>query len=221
MNYLAHLFLAHRSPEGLAGCFLGDFVKGRLGGDCDPALGRGIRLHRRIDSFTDAHRATAASRRRFTGPRRRYAGIIVDLAYDHFLARHWDRYAGQPLEGFAASAYRALASQRDRLPEVPRAVLARMIEGDWLCGYRRMAGLEAACEGVALRLRHGAALAGACDEIRAHYGALEEDFRRFFPDLVEYARMVRIELERPPERARRAQNPPRIREEERVDGVDA
>ena len=84
VNYLAHLFLAGNEPGDIAGALLGDFVKGRIDETLPPGLRGGISLHRKIDVFTDAHPLTLVSRNRFSGDLRRYAGIIVDLAYESF-----------------------------------------------------------------------------------------------------------------------------------------
>ena len=91
MNYLAHVHLAEPSAAGRFGALLGDFVKGAPDPELPPSVRRGILMHRRIDAHTDAHPVHRTSRRRFAGPRRRFAGIIVDVAYDHFLASAWSR----------------------------------------------------------------------------------------------------------------------------------
>lgn len=108
MNYLAHLYLAERSVEGLLGSLLGDFVKGPLDDKYPEAIRRGIVLHRSIDSFTDAHPLHLESRNRIGRARRRYAGIIVDVTYDHFLCRYWSDYSDETLESFVARVYEIL-----------------------------------------------------------------------------------------------------------------
>jgi acyl carrier protein phosphodiesterase len=108
MNYLAHLYLSADSSEALVGGLLGDFVKGRLvPGRYPPRVLAAIALHRRIDGFVDRHPVTLSSRARFGPGFRRYAGILLDLFHDHFLARDWDAHAAEPLAAFADRAYRA------------------------------------------------------------------------------------------------------------------
>lgn len=111
MNYLAHLHLGGQRPEELLGSLYGDFVKGRLQGQFRPDIESGIQLHRSIDVFTDHHPLVDQALARFSHTRRRYAGIVLDVFFDHCLARDWSRYAEQPLERFTADFYRVLKAQ--------------------------------------------------------------------------------------------------------------
>lgn len=183
MNYLAHLFLADVADEILVGSLLGDFVKGRLEGSYTPLIRQGIVLHRRTDSFTDTHPRVGTSRNRISPLRRRLAGIIVDLGYDHFLARHWDRYSKIPLAEFTAHAYAVLLRYQSVYPPRLRQMLPHMVEQDWLGGYGELSKLGQTFYGMSRRLRRPNHLAGAEAEISANYGALEQDFRTFFPDV--------------------------------------
>ena len=187
MNYLAHLLLGEQSPHGWLGALMGDFVKGGI----DPALPEGVRrgiaLHRRIDTFTDAHPLHRASRNRITGARRRYAGIIVDLCYDHFLARSWPSHAALPLEEFTARVYAALDHNRALLPPRLARIAPRMAERDWLGSYRELDALGDALDGIATRSPRIAPLSGAIEDVRLRYRELGEDFEAFFPEVSAYA----------------------------------
>ena len=193
MNYLAHLLLAEQTPHGWLGALMGDFVKGTI----DPALPneirRGIALHRRIDSFTDAHPVHRGSRNRITGARRRYAGIIVDLCYDHFLATGWARHSALPLDEFTAQVYAVLAHHRALLPPRLARIAPRMAAQDWLASYRDLDALGAALDGIATRSLRSAPLAGAIEDVRRHHRALGDDFDAFFPDLVTYVNALKPE----------------------------
>jgi acyl carrier protein phosphodiesterase len=191
MNYLAHLFLAGPEPEALLGALMGDFVKGVLGERYPAAITRALSLHRRIDTFTDAHPVTAASRSRISPERRRFAGIMVDLFYDHFLARHWDEHAREPLEVFTARVYALLQEHDTLLPDRLRSIAPRMARADWLASYAQVESIHTALDRISLRLRRGNPLVGAGAELEANYAALEADFRRFFPDLVGFAQANR------------------------------
>src|SRR5262245_27623584 len=105
---------------------MGDFVKGPLAGRYAPAITRGLILHRSIDTYTDAHALVARSRARISAARRRYAGILVDLFYDHYLARHWSDYAATALDEFTAHVYSTLLTRRELLPERLRAIALSM-----------------------------------------------------------------------------------------------
>lgn len=194
MNYLAHLYLAEQSREGLLGSLLGDFVKGRPDGCLPEAVRRGIVLHRAIDRFTDAHPRHRASRNRVSKPRRRYAGIIVDVCYDHFLARHWSDYADEPLDAFTAHVYDVLRAHGEDLPDRLRRILPRMIADDWLGSYADLDNVGRALDGIARRITRRNTLAGAIVEIESAYAGLESDFREFFPELQARARQLRSEL---------------------------
>lgn len=194
MNYLAHLYLAERSTEGLLGSLLGDFVKGRVDGRLPDGVRRGIVLHRRIDSFTDAHPRHRDSRGRIAGPRRRYAGIIVDVCYDHFLCRYWADYTSESLDDLVARVYGILHEHREDLPERLRRIAPHMIADDWLRAYGDLAHVGRALDGISRRIPRDNPLAGALKEISSNYGALDDDFRRFFPELEAYAVSVRNAL---------------------------
>src|SRR4030065_2169816 len=118
MNYLAHAFLSRSSPELLIGGLLGDFVKGREHlKQYSPAVCVGSRLHRAIDRYTDAHAIVRASCALISPTRRRFAAILVDVFYDHFLARHWQRYADLTLEAFTHQVYATLLPHMASYPE--------------------------------------------------------------------------------------------------------
>ncbi len=188
MNFLAHLYLAPDDDDALLGSLMGDFVKGPLRGEHAPGIERGLALHRRIDAFTDAHPVVARSRARILPPRRRYAGIMVDMFYDHCLARDWARYASLPLEQFADRVYRLLENQGSRLPERLRRMAPTMTRQDWLSSYREVRAIGCALERMGTRLKRGNALLGAGADLDVHYAGLGADFDEFFPQLITFAR---------------------------------
>ncbi len=187
MNFLAHLFLADRNNDSLSGQLLGDIVKGRAIEGFEPDIRHGIAFHRKIDAYSDAHAVTRASRRRISPRRRRFAGVIIDVCYDHFLARHWHRYTEEPLAGFCQRVYGRLSSERGRSTEVIRPLLKRMVAYDWLGGYRRIDNIAIVLDRVAGRLTRGDRFLGAVTEIQDNYDDLEGDFLFFFPDLMDYS----------------------------------
>ncbi|MDX1433122.1 MAG: ACP phosphodiesterase [Gammaproteobacteria bacterium] len=187
MNYLAHLYLAEPSDDGLLGSLLGDFVKGRPDTRLRAGVRRGILLHRAIDSYTDAHPLHRASRNRISPLRRRYAGIIVDVCYDHFLCRRWERYSNERLERFSARVYDLLARHHDVLPPRLARLAPRMIAHDWLGSYAELDNVGRALDGISRRLSRENPLAGALIEVEDNYAELERDFRRFFPELARAA----------------------------------
>lgn len=118
MNFLAHLHLARGDDDLMLGALLGDFVRGRRELWSWPAgIRNGIRLHRKIDRFTDHSRQVKALRTQFPKPFRRYSGIVIDLAFDHELARNWAQYCDTPLTEFDREVRSILAAHEGELPE--------------------------------------------------------------------------------------------------------
>lgn len=182
MNYLAHLHLGGERPAQLLGSLYGDFVKGPLAGRWPAEIEAGIRLHRRIDVFTDAHPLVAAARARFPVARRRYSGILLDVFFDHCLALHWQRFAEVSLDDFTRHVYGVLAAE-PVLPERLALIAPRMAAQDWLGSYRDFAVLEQVLAGMQRRLSRPEALDGALVELEALYQPLSEDFLAFYPQL--------------------------------------
>lgn len=197
MNYLAHVFLQRSSPELLIGGMLGDFVKGTLGTRYSPGVWAGIVLHRAIDRYTDAHPTVRASIALISPARRRFAGILVDVFYDHFLARHWSRYSQQPLEDFTHQAYRTLARQANDYPERLQHILPYMAQQDWLAAYVEIESVDAALRGITRRFQRfprAAILADGVQELLGNYTALEQQFLEFFPDLLAFVEDTQCRL---------------------------
>lgn len=187
MNFLAHLALAPDDEDARLGSLLGDFVKGPLGDRYPGALGEAIVLHRRIDSFTDAHPRVVASRARIGPAHRRYAGIMIDLYYDHFLARRWDEFHDEPLADFSARIYALLARRHAELPEALQFLAPRMAARDWFGSYVEVDNIGRALEGIGRRLRRGNGLVGADADLRRDYAGFEADFEAFYPEVRRFA----------------------------------
>lgn len=186
MNYLAHLHLGGPAPAQLLGSLYGDFVKGPLGGRFSADIEAAIRLHRRIDAFTDSHPAVLAARARFPAERRRTSGILLDLFFDHCLARAWDDYASESLPQFTNRVYRVLTATPE-LPGQLARIAPRMAAQDWLGSYRDFATLPRVVNAMRHRLSRPQLLEGAEDELARLYDALWADFREFYPQLMRFA----------------------------------
>jgi len=187
MNYLAHLYLSPPEEDAWLGSLLGDFVKGAIGERYAPPVAAAIRLHRRLDSFTDAHAAVQRSKSRVSRARRRYAGIMIDMFYDHFLARSWHEFHDEPLAAFAGRVYALLERRHAELPEAMRCVAQRMAARDWLASYARAETIHGALDRIGTRLRRANRLAGGGEELLADYEGFEADFRVFLPEAKAFA----------------------------------
>jgi len=196
MNFLAHAFLARDDADLMLGSLMGDFVKGPLDDRYGPAITRGLILHRSVDTYTDSHALVARSRARVGPARRRYAGILVDLFYDHYLARNWSEYTTVPLDRFTDSVYANLLTRSHLLPERPQRIAPHMARTDWLGSYRDTAAVGEALDRIGSRLKRGNGLLGSVEDLVENYAGLEQDFRAFFPEAMRFAQKywVRAQL---------------------------
>lgn len=191
MNYLAHLLLAPHTDAGWVGAMLGDFVKGPLRERFDSDITQSIKLHRAIDAYTDAHVITRRARARFSSARRRAAGIIVDVTYDHFLALHWHEYCAVDIRHLTRSAYDALSAHEALLPPRLRALAPRLAETDWLSSYGCLDRVGDALDAISRRLTRPELLEGSLSDVKKHYGGLALDFHEFFPHLNSHVARLR------------------------------
>jgi acyl carrier protein phosphodiesterase len=184
VNWLAHSLIAAPDRERMAGSVAADFARGLDLGALPEGIARGVRQHRRVDAFTDGHPIVARARTRFEAPYRRYAGIVLDVAFDHFLARHFARFAdGRDLGAFTSEVYAALAANESHLPPRLAALHSRIAREDWLASYRDLDRVGLALAGIGRRLSRPNPLATAIEPLRREYPELESDFLAFFPEL--------------------------------------
>ena len=187
MNYLAHIFLARHSEEAMLGAFLGDFVKGDYAGIYSPEIETEISIHRKVDSYTDTHPVIKSAKQYFGGPRRRFAGIVLDIFYDHMLARHWSSYSAVPIGTFIEGFYSALSRSDHLLPDPLNRMVPRMIEQDWLGSYRDFSGVEIAVNRVSTRLsRNGDLMRDGLLDLRTNYAAIAAGFPALFAELASF-----------------------------------
>jgi acyl carrier protein phosphodiesterase len=187
VNYLAHLYLSEPSEDAWLGSLLGDFVKGPLDGRYGGDITRAIVLHRNIDTFTDAHPLVLQSKSRIGPERRRYAGIMIDMFYDHFLAKYWDEFHAEPLGAFTARIYAILERRHTLLPERLQQMAPKMAQWHWLESYAEVGSIHTALDRMGQRLTRENRLLGSADELTQHYAVLEKDFRAFLPQVREFA----------------------------------
>jgi acyl carrier protein phosphodiesterase len=193
LNYLAHLYLSGDDPILRIGNLSGDFVKGINSSMLDPTIQRGIALHHSIDAFTDRNDTIQRSKQRIVTTHR-FAGILVDVFYDHFLAANWDAHCDSALEDYVTAVYIDLQTYRALLPPALREIMPRMITENWLLSYRTEEGVTQALSRIERRLGGRFDLTSGIDDLKNSRAELEEDFRRFFPDLVAHARTQIAEM---------------------------
>lgn len=197
MNHLAHFHLAHHKEGLVVGALLADYIKGPLADDIPADLAAGIRLHRRIDSFTDTHPLLTEGRANFPRSLRRYAGVLIDLSFDHFLARHWREYHHQSLDEFSQSVYAQLHRNRARMNPPANEMATRMQEYDLLARYREWAMVAQVAERIGRRFSRGNPFTGVHELLDPQYAALADIFTQFYPELLEHSRREAVRLLEP------------------------
>src|SRR5688572_18797949 len=106
MNYLAHAFLSNNDKDLLVGNFIADHIRGNKYEIYSEEIISGIKLHRNIDTFTDAHHLFKESKRVFYNGFEKHSGILVDIYFDHLLAKNFEKYSSQSLSDFSQQVYR-------------------------------------------------------------------------------------------------------------------
>ena len=188
MNWLAHLLLSEPDAQFRLGNVLADLLPPPVLDTLPAGFRRGVDCHRRIDRFTDTHPLVRRSWRRLEHtPQRRFAPVLVDVFYDHVLAREWSHYGTGVFEDFTAGVYADVHAFAPQLPETVRERLAQMSAEDWLGSYRETAGIRAVLTRMDRRLRRPADLAGAVGELETQYAGFQADFAGFFPELRAHA----------------------------------
>ena len=193
MNFLAHLLLAGppAAPDyaaHLLGQFIADAVPGRQLEAYPPAVQAGIRAHRAIDTFTDQHlvvrRTTARLRAAGYG---KYAGVIADVFFDHFLACNFAEYSPESLPDFTRRVYAALGAKQREFPARVQHFFPYLVQHNWLLHYAEIEGIARSLAGLSRRATPGSGMETAGEELRRNYAAYEADFREFWPQLVQHA----------------------------------
>lgn len=194
MNFLAHLYLSGSDPDVMTGNFIGDFVKGRPHYQHMPEkVVAGIELHRIIDAFTDSHPVVSSSKKRLWPKYRHYSGVIIDIYYDHFLAKNWGDYHHDPLPDYADACYQVLQSRTYTLPEPVYFLLPHIVRGNWLVNYAKLEGIHRALSGMARRTTFVSRMEESVKELEEFYEAFKAEFQLFFPDLIDEAKNFREE----------------------------
>jgi acyl carrier protein phosphodiesterase len=190
MNYLAHLYLSEGSEESMLGSVIADFVKGPLVDQYPAEILTAIDTHRKVDSFTDTHEMVLQSRKLFSSMRRRFSGIIIDVVFDHFLAKNWSLYSELELNEFIKKSYAILKRYRKLLPGELKFAVPKMIEQDWLGSYRYLDAIGVTLDKISRRIERRFNrennLSGAIEEVKLNYNDLEGNFKVFFPALISY-----------------------------------
>ena len=187
MNFLAHCLLAWPGQGWIAGGVLGDFVRGRVPESLPSELRAGVRLHRRIDAFSNRLADMKPSIARFDTELRRAAPVLLDIVADHCLALAWPHYADVTLADFTAEVYDALRRFDAYVPDRGRPFIERMIDTDLLARYAEPTVRDRALHYVLSRLRITHLSPKLASLLDAQLSAFVDDFHRYFPKLQAFA----------------------------------
>lgn len=183
MNFLAHLYLSPKNQDITFGNFIADTVKGKIFNNYSEDIQRGIKLHRSIDAYTDSHPIFKQSQARLAPIYKRYSGVIVDIYYDHFLAKNWNEYSEREIKQFVRQNYLMLIYRFRLLPKRSKYILPFMISQNWLINYSKMDHLQRVFEGMDRRTNHKSGMNTAVISLKKDYESYESDFKKFFPDV--------------------------------------
>ncbi len=193
MNYLAHLFLAQNNSASHVGNLLGDFARGIDKARLPVEVRRGLENHWAVDRFTDQHAEVRLLKSLFSAERRCFAGVALDLVFDHYLIRHWSRFHSASFEETYLSYYQCLLEGRELMPVHMQGVIDRVVKQDWFASYRSLQGIGYALDRIASRIRFQHCFTGVVEELYLHDAQLETAFLHFFPELIEHIEQLAIE----------------------------
>lgn len=184
MNYLAHIYLSGDNDLITIGNFIADGIKGKSYKKYSTNIQIGILLHRHIDSYTDAHKTFRLSTKRLHKKYGHYSGVIVDILYDHFLAKNWDRYSDIPLNEYIEKFYDSLEANYDILPVRIQKMMPYMLTDNWLLSYASIDGISRVLDGMNRRTKNRSSMNEAIVELEAFYSEFENEFSAFFDELI-------------------------------------
>lgn len=184
MNYLAHIYLSGTNDLLKIGNFMADSIKGHDYEKFDAAIKKGILLHRHIDSFTDMHPVYRQSKHRLHEKYGHYSGVIMDILYDHFLAKNWSTFSDEKLEDYANNFYELLQDNYEILTERIKGMMPYMIARNWFVSYATIAGLEMILFQMDYKTKHRANMQEAVVELQEFYTEFESEFFIFFQELM-------------------------------------
>lgn len=194
MNFLAHIYLSDNNDFIKIGNFMADGIRGNNYLNYPDEIKKGIILHRYIDTFTDANEIFRVSKHRLHERYGHYSGVIVDILYDHFLAKNWNKYSDESLTSFVYSFYKSLEDNFDILTPKTQRILPIMIEQNWLESYATIEGISKILYQMDYRTKFKSKMQFAVEELEMFYSDFENEFTLFFEELRNHVKEKLVEL---------------------------
>ncbi|MBI4930459.1 MAG: DUF479 domain-containing protein [Bacteroidetes bacterium] len=188
MNFLAHLYLSGNDEQLMIGNFIADSVKGSAYQKFPDGIKKGILLHRAIDYYSDNHPVFLKSVERLRPNYRKYAGVIVDIFYDHFLAKNWMDYSGKPLEQYADEVHSLMLKNVFHFPEKSLMFLKYAFRTNLFVSYASIEGIGDALYGMSRRTTFKSNMEFASEDLKKYYSEFENEFNQFLPQAKEFVK---------------------------------
>jgi acyl carrier protein phosphodiesterase len=195
MNFLAHIYLSGDNDLIKIGNFMADGIRGKHFETFPMDVQKGIILHRAIDTYTDAHPVFRQSTKKLHKRYHHYSGVIVDVFYDHFLAKNWPTYSNENLEEYIQRFYQSLDDNPTVLTERTVGIMPYMIKQNWLWSYQSVEGINTILTQMDGRTKNESKMRFATEELQESYLELEQEFTDFFEDLRKHAREKLMSLQ--------------------------
>jgi len=194
MNFLAHIYLSGEDEGVTIGNFIADGIKGKRYEKYPLTIQKGILLHRGIDSYTDTHPTVRQSTKRLHKNYGHYSGVIVDILYDHFLAKNWSQYHDTPLDRYIENFYELLRNSYEILPTRIKRMMPYMISDNWLLSYATVPGISKILNQMNVRTKGVSKMNFAVMELEEYYEEFEAEFTSFFAELIAFSKNKLAEL---------------------------
>ncbi|WP_282049970.1 acyl carrier protein phosphodiesterase [Maribacter aquivivus] len=188
MNFLAHIYLSFNDKEITIGNFIADSIRANKFDHLPIKVQKGIKLHRHIDTYTDSHAIPKISSKRLHANYSHYSRVIVDIYYDHFLAKNWSKYSDVPLDVFVDNFYDLLEDNYEILPIGVKKMMPYMIADNWIFNYSKMDGIARVLNGMNRRTNNISKMNFAIIDLEEHYDAFEAEFTEFFEELITFSK---------------------------------
>jgi acyl carrier protein phosphodiesterase len=185
MNFLAHIYLSGNNDLVKIGNFVGDWIKGNDYKQYPEDIQKGILMHRYIDSYTDNHPVIKKSKFRLNEKYHKYSGIIIDIFYDHFLAKSWKNYSNVSLDDFIGNLNKSLLVYMHYFSKDIQDFIPRFMKYKWIESYATLNGIEKVLEGMSKHTSLPDKTVDAIDILKLHYESFLNEFCEYFPQLID------------------------------------